>query len=255
MRPAPIHDLSTVSRCAAWSFSRVGSLPALHPHSLATKPMTQVPARLFALSLLLLLAACGAGRTLQVAPLPASALEPWTTQPGDMVRISVWREPELSGEIFVQNDSTAIFPALGRIHVGGLTADSLNMMLLERYRTRIVNTPVDATLIRPLPVVGSVRVPGVYPVDPTATAIQVIARAGGTLGAERIPRVQLLRFDGSRLDLSGEQSLGRVNIRNGDALFVQDQSWFLRNQRQISTFAAISTIIASIVTVTLLLTR
>lgn len=206
--------------------------------------------------LTLALAAVGCGsRPPQVTTLPAGAIEPWTTQPGDMIRIAVWREPELSGEVFVQNDGTATFPALGRLPVAGLTADSLNVMLLDRFRSRIVNTPVDATLIRPLPVIGSVRAPGVYQVDPTVTAIQVIARAGGTMGAERMPRIQLLRADGARIDLSGEQSLGRVNIRNGDALFVQDQSWFLRNQRQITAAAAVSTIVASIVTVTLLLTR
>lgn len=205
-------------------------------------------------TLLLLTAGCGS-RPPRVNLLPASAIEPWTTQPGDMIRIAVWREPELSGEVFVQHDGTATFPALGRLPVAGLTADSLNIMLVDRFRARIVDTPVDATLIRPLPVIGSVRSPGVYQVDPTVTAIQVIARAGGTAGAERMPRIQLLRADGARLDLSGEQSLGRVNIRNGDALFVQDESWFLRNQRQITAAAAVSTIIASIVTVTLLLAK
>jgi protein involved in polysaccharide export with SLBB domain len=219
-------------------------------------PMTTVTLRALALPLLLFTAAaCGGGRPPHVAPLPASAREPWTTQPGDMIRISVWREPELTGEVFVQNDSTAIFPALGRIRVGGLTADSLNAMLVARFSARIINTPVDARLVRPLPVVGSVRSPGVYPVDATSTTVQVIARAGGTMGSESIPRVQLLRFDGTRLDLSGEQSLGMVNIRNGDALFVQDQSWFLRNQRQITAAAAVSTILASAVTIALLLAK
>jgi protein involved in polysaccharide export with SLBB domain len=204
-------------------------------------------------ALVLALGACGRSQPPRVAPLPAS--EPWTTQPGDLIRIAVWREPELSGEVFVQNDGTATFPALGRLPVAGMTADSLNAMLLERFRARIVGTPVDATLVRPLPVIGSVRSPGVYQVDPTSTAIQVIARAGGTMGSERLPRIQLLRADGSSLDLTGEVSLGRVDIRNGDALFVQDQSWFVRNQRQITAAAAVSTIVASIVTVTLLLTR
>ena len=205
-----------------------------------------------ALVALVLLAACGRSRP-RVSPIPVSMLEPWTTQPGDQIKVSVWREPELSGDLFVQNDGTAIFPALGRIKVGGLTADSLNALLINRFRDRIVNTPVDVMLVRPLAVFGSVRAPGVYPVDPTATAIQLIARAGGTVGAEGLPRVQLLRFDGTRLDLTVEQSLGAFNLRGGDAIFVQDQSWWIRNQRQINTAAAVSTIVASVISITILL--
>jgi polysaccharide export outer membrane protein len=209
--------------------------------------------RLAAVSSLAFVACAGNPRP--VTTLPPEVLEPWTTQPGDMVRINVWREPELSGEVFVQNDGTAIFPALGRMHVGGLTADSLNGLLVARFRDRILNTPVDATLIRPLPVIGSVRSPGVYPVDPTATAIQVIARAGGTAGGERAPRVQLLRHDGSKLDLSMEQSLGSFNLRNGDALYVEERSFWLRNQRQITVGAAVSTILVSLVSVVIILSR
>lgn len=199
------------------------------------------------------LVACGPSR----APTPPQplVLEPWTTQPGDMVRIAVWREPELSGEVFVQNDGTAIFPALGRLKVGGLTADSLNGLLVSRFRDRVVNTPVDATLIRPLPVFGSVRSPGVYPVDPTSTAIQVIARAGGTIGSESAPTIQLLRHDGTRVNLSVEQSLGHFNLRNGDALFVEDRSWWLRNQRQLTVGAAVTTMIVSVISIIVLLSR
>lgn len=204
---------------------------------------------------LVLLGACGRSRSPNIAPIPVAMLAPWTTQPGDQIRVSVWREPEISGDVFVQNDGTAIFPALGRIKVGGLTADSLNALLINRFRDRIVNTPVDVVLVRPLPVFGSVRSPGVYPVDPTSTAIQLIARAGGTVGAEGLPRVQLLRYDGTRLDLTVEQSLGAFDLKSGDAIFVQDQSWWIRNQRQITTVAAVSTIIASVISITVLLTR
>lgn len=207
------------------------------------------------LAVVLALGACRPSAPPSVSPLPQGMLQPWTTQPGDIVRIAVWREPELSGDLFVQNDSTAIVPALGRIKLGGLTADSLNALLIARFRDRIVDTPVDVRLIRPVPVFGSVRAPGVYPVDPTSTAIQVIARAGGTVGAEGLPRVQLLRYDGTTLNLSVEQSLGAFNLRSGDAIFVQDQSFWIRNQRQINTVAAVSTIVASVISIVVLLGR
>lgn len=217
--------------------------------------MTSNVRRSALLAVVLALGACRASARTPVAPLPQGMIQPWTTQPGDIVRIAVWREPELSGDLMVQNDSTAIVPSLGRIKLGGLTADSLNALLITRFRDRIVNTPVDVRLIRPVPVFGSVRAPGVYPVDPTSTAIQVIARAGGTIGAEGLPRVQLLRFDGTKLELSVEQSLGAFNLRSGDAIFVQDQSFWIRNQRQINTVAAVTTIVASVISVVVLLGR
>ena len=207
-----------------------------------------------ALLAVLFLAGCRTAPPATV-PVPQSLLRPWTTQPGDQIRVRVWREPELTGEVFVQYDGTAIFPALGRLQVGGLAADALNAMLIERFRERIVDTPVDATLIRPLPVLGAVRAPGVYQVEPTATAIQLIARAGGTLGSEELPRIQLLRHDGAVYDLSPEQSLGAFDIRNGDAILVQDRSWFLRNQRRITVISAVASIIVSVVTVIIVTTN
>jgi hypothetical protein len=98
-------------------------------------------------------------------------------------------------------------------------------------------------------VLGSIRVPGVYQVEPTATAVQVLARAGGTVGFEELPRIQILKQDGARYDISPEQSLGAMDLQNGDALIVQDYSWFLRNQRRITVAAAVASILVSVVTV------
>ncbi len=218
-----------------------------------SKSMIPILRRAALLAAGLTMVACRSSAPPAARPLPAEMLEPWTTQPGDIVRVAVWREPELSGDILVQNDGTAIVPSLGRIKLGGLTADSLNGLLIARFRDRIVNTPVDVRLVRPVPVFGSVRSPGVYPVDPTSTTIQVIARAGGTIGAEGLPRVQLIRYDGTKLDLTVEQSLGAFNLRSGDAIFVQDQSWWIRNQRQVTTVAAVSTIVASVISIVVLL--
>lgn len=181
-------------------------------------------------------------------PVPETLRRPWTTQPGDQIRVRVWREPELSGDVFVQNDGTAIFPALGRLRVGGLGADSLNALLIGRFRERIVETPVDAILVRPLAILGSVRAPGVYQVEPTATAVQVLARAGGTMGSEELPRIQLVRHDGGRYDISPEESLGALDLRTGDALLVQDASWFVRNQRRVTVVASVASIVVSVVT-------
>jgi len=52
-----------------------------------------------------------------------------------------------------------------------------------------------------------------------------------------------------------EQSLGSFNLRNGDALYVEERSFWLRNQRQITVGAAVSTILVSLVSVVIILSR
>src|SRR5579859_2458293 len=53
--------------------------------------------------------------------------------PGDVIRLRIWREPDLSGEFPVDESGTAVFPKLGPTKVGSITADSLRSLLVSTY--------------------------------------------------------------------------------------------------------------------------
>lgn len=196
--------------------------------------------------LLLVAVGCAPVNPNTLPPIPPEVLQPWRVQGGDVIRMRVWREPDLSGEVTVQPDGSAVFPALGRLGVAGLTADSLNRFLTERFRQSIVDTPIEAVIVRAVPLLGGIRAPGVYPVDPSTAPIALVARAGGTLSGGKIPRVRLVRASGDIYDLPLERPLGQYNFSNGDALQVEDANFFVRNQTVINVAASVTAIVASL---------
>jgi Periplasmic protein involved in polysaccharide export len=100
-----------------------------------------------------------------------SAVTPsFTLRPGDIVRLRIWREPELSGDYSVDEAGRINFPLIGLQSVTDETTESLHNRLVAAYRQSIQNLSMGVVFLRRVPVVGAVRAPGLYPVDPTMTA-------------------------------------------------------------------------------------
>ena len=89
--------------------------------------------------------------------------------------------------------------------------------------------------LRRIKVLGSVRTPGLYQVDPTMTVADAIALAGGVSPDGRGDRVDLLR-EGQRLtgNLEAQTRLGDTPIASGDQLYVPQRSWLSRNTAVIA---------------------
>jgi len=100
-------------------------------------------------------------------------------RPGDVVRLRIWREPDLSGDFQVDERGSAVFPKIGPVPVASISADSLESMLIGVYSTYLRNPSIEITLLRRVNVLGSVRNPGLYPVDATMTVADALALAGG----------------------------------------------------------------------------
>jgi protein involved in polysaccharide export with SLBB domain len=151
-------------------------------------------------------------------------------QPGDVVRLRIWREPDLSGEFPVDESGTAVFPKLGPTKVASITADSLRVLLVATYSQYLKDPAIEVTFLRRVTILGAVNHPGIYPVDPTMTVHDVFALAGGTL-PNGSPKHFKLRRGGQDIDVDFSQDtpIGRTTIRSGDELFVPERSWFSRN--------------------------
>jgi polysaccharide export outer membrane protein len=153
-----------------------------------------------------------------------------TLQPGDVVRLRIWREPDLSGEFLVDERGTVIVPKLGPVQVVGLPPDSLKARLINSYSVYLRNPSIDVTLLRRITILGGVRNPGLYPVDPTMTLADAYALAGGISPEGKLDQVQLVR-GGQRTSykLSGATRIADTPLRSGDQLYVPTRSWLSRN--------------------------
>lgn len=160
----------------------------------------------------------------------ASSDSAFLIRPGDVVRLRIWREPDLSGEFPVDLSGTVVFPKIGPIAASTMTPDSLKSDLIHQYQVYLNNPSIEFVFLRRINVLGAVRLPGLYPVDPTMTLSDVIAAAGGPTPIGEPDKAQLIR-DGHTIDaaLTRETRVSDIQLRSGDQLFVPERSWFTRN--------------------------
>lgn len=159
----------------------------------------------------------------------ASAI-PGSLGPGDFVYVQIWREPDLSDSVPVNNAGMAVFPKLGPINVTGIRPDSLERLLVHEYSQFLQNPSIRVTVKRRIRVSGSVVRPGSYPMDLTEGIADALNAAGGPTPDGKSDKVELLRGNKRQvIDLSGKSRMGDTSLRSGDQLFVPQRSWASRN--------------------------
>jgi polysaccharide export outer membrane protein len=151
-------------------------------------------------------------------------------RPGDVVRLRIWREPDLTGDFAIQESGEVVLPKLGPLPVGGISRDSLKRFLVRSYSEYLRNPSIEVTLLRRVNVLGAVRTPGLYPVDPTMTVADAVALAGGATGDGKINQVEVHRgSERIAVKLDSGTRLSETPLRSGDQLFVPQRSWVSRN--------------------------
>lgn len=217
--------------------------------------MNRTPAlirRLFGTAIalaLLLFIPCAKGWS-QTAPAADSAVgalsEPLA--PGDAIQLAFWREPSLSGDYPIDETGTVVLPLLGARQVTQLSPVELKRTLLEEYAQQVRNQEVRITLLRRIRILGAVKNPGLYRIDPTMTLGDALALAGGATPEGKLKGIQVFRNGQevrSRLDIN-VQLLGQV--RSGDQVLVPQRSWFARNAPYVvgASISAIGIVLARV---------
>ena len=148
---------------------------------------------------------------------------------GDMLRVTFSREPELNGQFPVDETGTVGLPIIGAVTATTLPAAELKADLEREYAERTRNQSVQVVYLRRIRVLGEVRNPGLFHVDPTMAFGDVLALAGGATGSGSLDDVRLLR-DGNVVaeGLDVAASAG-THLQSGDQVFVPKTSWFSRN--------------------------
>lgn len=166
----------------------------------------------------------------QPQPPPAAGVAQNHLEPGDVVRLRIWREENMSGEFTVDAEGMVVFPRLGARSVTGRNPSVLKDELVQEY-SRLLRTPsVEVTFLRRIAVGGAVQRPAVYHIDPTMTIRDVVLEAGGPTPTGRNDVIELIR-DGDLIQANLRQDLPIVEspIRSGDQLYIPERNWFSRN--------------------------
>jgi protein involved in polysaccharide export with SLBB domain len=155
-------------------------------------------------------------------------------RPGDVVRVRIWRETDLSGDFLVDENGVVMLPKLGPTQVTHEPIDRLRAQLMQAYQMYLHDSSIEIIPMRRIRVTGAVRNPGLYTVDPTVTVADALALAGGATPQGKRDRVLLIRGEMSidaRLSPSEDRTLSP--LRSGDQLFVPERSWISRNPRLV----------------------
>lgn len=110
-------------------------------------------------------------------------LNAYAIGPGDVLEISVWKNPELTSTVPVRPDGRISVPILGDVQAAGMTPLALKQTLTDGYKEYVtapgVSVVVKEIHSRKIYVTGEVATPGVYDLQPRAKLMQALALAGG----------------------------------------------------------------------------
>ena len=186
----------------------------------------------------LLVTACasGSGSFTPVADYQEPPLTPdagYTIQPGDVVLIRVFNQPDMSARSKVREDGKISIPFLNDVVAAGFTPNALAQQLQVRLK-EYINAPVVTVSLeeaRPfaVSVLGEVNKPGLYPVPAGAGVLQALAAAGGLTqfaSRDRIfvvretPKRARIKFEFEQLTLA-EGKAATFRLRLGDTVVVE----------------------------------
>ena len=112
-----------------------------------------------------------------------STLSGYRLGAGDRVRVTVFRQPDMSGEFTLDGKGDLHLPLVGELAAGGLTTRQLEEEIEQRLRAQnlLVDPQVSVQLLtyRPIYVLGEVNSPGSYEYREGMTVINAVALAGG----------------------------------------------------------------------------
>jgi polysaccharide export outer membrane protein len=157
----------------------------------------------------------------------------YEVQPGDVLQVSVWKEPDLSQQVLVRPDGGFSFPLAGDVNALGRTVEQLRLELTERLAKFIpdlvVTVAVQEINGNKVYVIGQVNEPGEFIVNPRVDVMQALSLAGGTTAFASPNDIFVLRREGGaqrRLPFNfgdvvrGKQLEQNVVLRSGDVVVV-----------------------------------
>jgi polysaccharide export outer membrane protein len=182
----------------------------------------------FSLSMLLLSALLAQG-----PERPDSSVPLYIIQPNDLLKIFVWKQTDMSGQVLVRPDGRISLPLVQDIQAAGKTPAELKEKIEESLKEYIefpaVTVIVDSIQSYRVFVTGQVTKPGPIVAEKPISVLQAIALAGGFLPMAKPAETVIIRStnEGSTLFrfnypevIKGEHFNQNIMLKTGDVVVV-----------------------------------
>lgn len=165
---------------------------------------------------------------------PAGAQEGYGLNPGDVLQVSVWREPDLLREVLVRPDGKINFPLAGDIAAAGRTPEEVQSEIVSRLEEFIPDAVVTVALVQiggnKIYVLGKVLRPGEFTIAARVDVMQALAMAGGLNQFAAANKIKVLRRgnDGRQRAIGfryadvedGDNLTSNIMLESGDVVVV-----------------------------------
>ena len=191
----------------------------------------KIPAKLYVLAtvgIVILTSFCNANA--QESNRPGTS---YKVLPGDVLQVSVWKEPDLQLELLVRPDGAISFPLAGEISTVNKSVTDLQAELTTRLAKYINGPVVTVSVIEVLGnkvyVIGQVNNPGDFVVNPQVDVLQALSMAGGTTPFADLDNIRILRRSNSHQTalsfnykevIRGRNLAQNVMLKSGDVVVV-----------------------------------
>ncbi len=160
--------------------------------------------------------------------------DPYVISPGDILQISVWKEPDLQREVLVNPDGHFSFPLAGDMVADGRAVEQLRQELTEKLNRFIpdvvVNVAVKELNGNKVYVLGQVNRPGEFTMNRAMDVMQALGMAGGPNTFADLNEIRILRRgeQGSQIAIpfrysdvqEGRKLEQNIVLRAGDTVVV-----------------------------------
>ena len=157
----------------------------------------------------------------------------YSIQPGDVLEISVWKEPEMLRQVLVRPDGGLSYPLVGNLTVAGMSIEEVQQLVTERLK-KYIPDPVVTVSTQSLSgnkvfVIGQVQRPGEFVANRYMDVVQALSVAGGMTPYAAANKIKVLRrIDGKLTAIpfrygdieKGDNLEQNIILQSGDVVLV-----------------------------------
>lgn len=161
----------------------------------------------------------------------------------DIIEVAVVGNQSFNFSLEVDLGGSVTIPDIGAVFIIDLNLDEAQKRISERIKQRFVGAEVSVNLkkaqLKKISIIGSVKRPGTYVMNPFVSVSESIKYAGGLIENASLRKVEVRDVKGNQIFVDlykflvfGDRSFDR-NLKNGDTVVVNASSDFLELEGEI----------------------